>query len=112
MNHSSYEDYVDHVISVVSEEEDQDFIDVLREEITPLAEKYWQEYLIGERDSYQLSEEDVDSTWQSATIRLIENALAKLSDYGLIDTLIHKGGDIVYKISEDGEEYLKNAPKE
>jgi len=112
MNHSSYKEYVDQVISVVPEEMDQEFIDLLKEEINPLAEKFWTEHLIGERDTYQLSDDDIELVWKNATIKMIENTLAKLSDFGLIDALVNKGGEIAYKISEDGEDYVKNVLKE
>lgn len=112
MNYASYEEYVNDIVSMVPSDVDDNFSDILKQYLLPVAEKYWTECLIGQRENYMLTEEDIDQAWNNTTMQIVEMTITKLSDLGLVNTGVNNNGEIVYSISNEGEEYIKNLKDE
>lgn len=108
MNHNSYTDYLKEIIDMVPEDVDVAFKDILQETLRPTVKKRWKDYQIGKSQSYLLSEEELEASWQKASITSTENSLRNLSELGLIKLSINEEGEIVYSITKEGLEYVKN----
>lgn len=88
------------------EKEDPQLLEYVFEEITSLADKTWTRYVVGNRESYKFSTEEMSDLYRKAYERLIDHMLEKLSDKGFVQTSINKDGDIVYGLTEKGKQVV------
>lgn len=108
MNHTSYTDYLNEVVDLAPDNIDKSFKSIFYEKLLPVVEKYWTEYLVGNRDSYYLSEDDIELAWKDSFTDIIQNSLNNLSDMGFVNVSVKDNGDIVYSISDKGQDFLKS----
>ena len=67
----------------------------------------WQEFKHLDRDTYLLTEDELDCTWKKSTDEVLEKSILKLSESGHIRTSINVEGKLVYSVTEYGLDYLK-----
>ena len=108
MKYETYSQYLKEIIDLVPDDVDAAFIELLRIALLPIVKMRWEEYLIGKTETYYLTEDELETSWQTANMKLIENNLRNLSEFGLIKMGVNEDGEIVYSITEDGLEYVKN----
>lgn len=115
LNITSGQDYAKVLIDSISEiqaelseeeKEDPQLLEYVFEEITSLADKTWTRYVVGNRESYKFSTEEMSDLYRKAYERLIDHMLEKLSDKGFVQTKINKDGDIVYGLTEKGKQVV------
>jgi hypothetical protein len=111
MNYASYEEYVDDIVSMIPPEVEDDFAAIFKNHLMVLAENHWTQYLTGDRENYLLTEDEIQQSWKSASMELVERSLMNLIDMGLIETGVNKNGEIVYGASKEGLEYVKKLDK-
>lgn len=87
-------------------EMDKDFEKTFLSNLLDKVKEAWYEYKSITRESYLLTEEELEHIWNSSKEEMLNNMLASLSDKGYINTGINSNGEIVYSISEDGKDYL------
>jgi hypothetical protein len=108
MVYSSYKEYVTDIVDLVPPEVDDQFKKYLTDSLLLIAEDAWTDYLTGDRENYTLYDDELEMAWQKASHQQTQDMINKLVDLDLVQTGINKDGDIVYSITEDGKEYLKN----
>ena len=90
---------------------DKDFEKTFLSNLLDKVKEAWYEYKSITRDSYLLTEEELEHVWNSSKEEMLSGMLARLSDLGYVKTGVNKDGDIVYSVSEDGQEYLQYLKK-
>lgn len=120
MTHSSYLEYFLELKNTFQsgyegvqpeKEMDKDFEKTFLSLLMETTKKAWLDYELSIRETYLLSESELDKVWSDTTEDNLNNMLSRLSDLGYITTGVNEKGDIVYSISEDGREYLQNTNK-
>ena len=120
MTHSSYLEYFLDLKNTFKsgyegvqqeKEMDRDFEKTFLSLLMQTTKRAWSDYELSIRETYRLSESELEKVWSDTTEETLNNTLAKLSDLGFVITGVNKDGNIVYSISEDGQEYLQNIDK-
>jgi hypothetical protein len=120
MRHFNYKDYylelfeaIDESDSLLSEEKKMplEFKNLFRNRIKNLTKQSWKDAKNSERESYMLSDDELEKAWEDSMIEYTSNIVRNLSDKELIEMSIREDGEIVYSLSEKGKqalEYKKN----
>lgn len=120
MTHSSYLEYFLDLKNTFKsgyegvqpeKEMDKDFEKTFLSLLMQTTKRAWLDYELSIRETYLLSESELEKVWTDTTTESINIMLEKLSNMGYITTGVNVNGDIVYSISEDGQEYLQNIDK-
>lgn len=77
------------------------------DEIKTLADETWSQYIIGKRDMYEFSADEFEQTFNNAGLKYTGELLDGLVDKGMVEVGIGKGGDILYKITDEGIKHIK-----
>lgn len=91
----------------VSEQLDPRLLTYWCEEITSSAHRIWKEYKTGDRYSYKFTEEEMEDLFEKAKYRMISEVLEELLEKDLVQIGVRADGELVYKLSETGQNYLK-----
>ena len=107
-NINSGEEYANLIINDLNETKPEtDLPEVLfeywKDNIKTLAIDSYNEYIIGNKDSYMLDEDDVMDAYKEAMTQFTQHILNGLSDKGLVQVGINSEGEIVYSLTEDGK---------
>lgn len=117
MTHSSYLEYFLDLKNTFQsgyggvqpeKEMDKDFEKTFLSLLMETAKRAWSDYELSIRETYLLSETELEKVWSDTTEETLSKTLEKLSDLGYITTGVNANGDIVYSVSEDGRDYLQN----
>ena len=117
MTHSSYLEYFLDLKNTFKsgyegvqpeKEMDKDFEKTFLSLLMQTTKRAWSDYELSIRETYRLSESELEKVWSDTTEETLNNTLAKLSDLGFVTTGVNKDGNIVYSVSEDGREYLQS----
>ena len=87
---------------------DKDFEKSFLSNLLECVKKAWSDHEIMIRDTYLLTEEELETVWNSSKNELLDNTMIKLLEIGYIQTAVNKNGEIVYSITEDGREYIES----
>ena len=71
-----------------------------------------EEYLKGNRGGYEFTEEEVLDLWRQASDSYTQLVLNGLVDKGLVQVSVSDDGYLLYGLTEDGQEYVKNIDSE
>ena len=78
-------------------------------EIELMADRTWIGYIIGRRDSYKLTEEELKEAHQYAVSKFTNILVDSLLDEDMIRiTAVNKGGSLLYGLTKKGQEHLNN----
>lgn len=80
-----------------------DEFEILMELLDKLCDKNYSDYLIGLRDSYEVTEDEFMDLHKEANLILVSNSLISLSDKGFINVSIGSDGELRYSLSEYGK---------
>ena len=117
MTHSSYLEYFLDLKNTFQsgyegvqpeKEMDKDFEKTFLSLLMETAKRAWSDYELSIRETYVLSESELEKVWSETAEENTNRMLSKLSDMGYITTGVNANGDIVYSISEDGREYIES----
>lgn len=75
------------------------------DEIDKFAKKTWQEYIIGERDTYVFSDVEFRDLFNNAGLRYASDILDGLVDEEMIQVGVRGDGELVYSLTEKGKDY-------
>ena len=104
--HNSHDQYLDEMMEMLHDLE-PDFKRLMRQFLEPVVEGYWTQYIVGDRPSYMITEEDFDSAYQHASTETMQESLNVLSDVGLVNVSFNSNGEIVYSVSQAGKDFLR-----
>ena len=109
MTHSSYLEYFLDLKNTFQsgyegvqpeKEMDKDFEKTFLSLLMETTKRAWSDYQLSIRETYRLSETELEKVWSDTTMESTNKMLEKLSNLGYITTGVNSNGDIVYSISE------------
>lgn len=112
---NSYKDYAQAVIEDIialektfptKEQLPLDLLTYWCEEINKHAEIYWNEYLIGKRESYMFDQDEFKEIYDKAGVRYTSEVVDGLIDEGYVQMGIREDGEIVYSATDKGKQAL------
>ena len=108
-NINSGHDYAKILIDTLRETPDplmpQELLDYWCENIYDLAVKSYNDYIVGKKDYFELSMEEVEKAYEDAGLKYTQDILNGMLDKDLIKALIDETGEIVYSLTEKGKKY-------
>jgi hypothetical protein len=107
------DDYCDMLMEELSQttETDGELLEYCEKQIRPLCNTRFLEYIKGEAENYMLTEDEVIACYKEGTKQMISDALEGLYDKGILNLGIDEEGEVVYSLTEDGKEYVKEIKK-
>jgi len=111
--HNSYEEYFLDMVKVFDESSeisqpnkqlDDDFRRIFMDKLIISIKKAWKEYEISQRDTYILTEDELEIVFTQSKEEVVANSLMKLSDLGLVQTGVNINGEITYSLTEKGKD--------
>jgi len=115
MTHSSYLEYFLDLKNTFKsgyngvqpeKEMDKDFEKTFLSLLMETTKQAWLDHELLIRETYLLSESELEKVWSDTTQESVNSMLEKLSDLGFIKTSVNNKGEIVYSISEEGSKYI------
>ena len=108
-NISSGEDYAKILIDTLRETPDplipSELLDYWCENIYDLAIKSYNDYIVGKKEYFQLTMEEIEKAYEDAGLKYTQDILNGMLDKDLIKALIDETGEIVYSLTEKGKKY-------
>lgn len=101
-NISSGDEYAQLLIDNIGDiqEELKPYLTVL---ITEKCNETYTDYITGKTDDYRLTEEDLEKLWEEAISLMINEALGRLMDKGLLEATLNEEGNVMYGLSNEGK---------
>lgn len=111
-NFSSGEEYADLLISIVGEippanDMEAEILKHWFTEIRKLCIEKYHSYIIGEEETFMLSDVEMDGAYRLAIEQMVDESLQDLSEKGLLEISIADNGEILYGLSDEGKEEVK-----
>ena len=79
------------------------------EEIELMADRTWMGYIVGSRDSYRFTEKELREAHQHAVTKFTNILVESLLDKDMLKiTAVNKDGNLLYGLTEKGQEHLNN----
>lgn len=113
----SYQEYYTEVVRMINETElsldehqrmPERLLKLWIDRIREFCKNSYQEYLIGNRESYYMNEEEYDALFDKAGMDYTDELLNNLIDRELVEVGINEDGNMVYKATELGRKIAKN----
>lgn len=108
-NINSGEDYAKILIDTLRETPDPimppELLDYWCENIYDMAVKSYNDYIVGKKEYFELSMEEVEKAYEEAGLKYTQDILNGMLDKDLIKALIDETGEIVYSLTEKGKKY-------
>ena len=79
------------------------------EEIEIFADQKWMSYILGDEDTYKFTPDEMMGLYDKANERFTSITLNSLVDKDLIEAGINNKGEMIYRITEQGKEAVKNS---
>lgn len=114
-NIQSGEDYARVMINTIVEGEsslpEEERIDVKLlqywcDEIAIFADKTWNAYIIGERETYIFNDVEFRQLFDNAGLRYASDILNGLVDKDMIQVGVREDGELVYSLTEKGKDHI------
>ena len=111
--HINYESYFLDMMKIFEESSkmsqpnkqlDDDFRLIFMDKLIVSIKKAWKEYEISQRDTYILTEDELEIVFTQSKEEVVANSLMKLSDLGLVQTGVNINGEITYSLTELGKD--------
>lgn len=80
----------------------------LCEEVETYAEVTWGDYILGAREFFEFTEEEVEGLYEKAGLRYAQEILDGLVDKEVVEAVITEGGDVAYRLTEEGKRITSN----
>ena len=87
---------------------DKEFEKVFLDNLLKCVTSAWKDYELSERDTYLLSEDELDSIWINSRDEILSATILKLSELGYIKMGVNENGEVVYSLSELGRRYISS----
>jgi len=114
-NIQSGQDYARIIINTIFEGElslsedmrmDSKLLQYWSDEIMTHADKTWQEYIIGERETYIFDDEEFRQLFENAGLRYASDILNGLVDKDMVQVGVREDGELVYSLTEKGKDHI------
>lgn len=108
-NINSGEDYARLLTETIKEADGplpEQLVEYWCEEIWELAISSYNDYIMGKKDDYLLSDTDMNEAYERAGIRYTQEMVNGLVDKGMIQAGVGEDGEILYSLTEKGKNYI------
>lgn len=97
----------------IPEEERMDtaHIHYLSREIEKMADDTWMEYIMGDRESFMFTGEEMFKIWERAGMAYTDHLLNELIDKGMVEVGIAVDGGLLYKATEEARKIVESLDK-
>lgn len=111
-NINSGDDYANLLIAALNEMKSESPLEdeVLRFwfiEIRRLCVDKYNKYILGNEETFMLSDVEIDDAWKVAIEHMVDDSLQDLSEKGLLEISIDENGEVLYGLSEKGKKQAK-----
>ena len=108
-NYNSGEDYANAIIETLKTSIEEDLPEVLLdywcEELYELAINSYNDYIVGKKEVYLLTEEEATKAYEKAGLKYTQFIVDGLVDKDLVQAGISPDGEILYSLTEKGKQY-------
>jgi len=112
---SSPKEYAEAIKKVVKngvkESMDPVFLDYWCHEIDLFVSFCWQEYILGNRDTYHISEDDMKDLYETAGRNYVSEILDGMVDQDILKVSVAENGEMLYGLTEKGKEMAEKVKK-
>ena len=85
-----------------------DLLDYWCDDVYHLAIKSYNDYIIGKKDFYELTFEDIEESYKRASAKFTEDIIEGMVDKELLKISVDEEGEFLYSLTEKGREYKKH----
>ena len=72
------------------------------------ANKHWAEYIMGNRDTFMFSEDEMMEMFNKAGELYVSDMLDDLVDKNVLEVSVDESGDLLYGLSEEGKKIIND----
>ena len=83
----------------------EELIEYWCEDIWEMAVNSYNDYILGKKDDYLLSDVDMNEAYDRAGIKYTQEILNGLVDKGMVQAGISENGEILYSLTEEGKKH-------
>lgn len=85
-----------------------DLLDYWCDDVYHLAIKSYNDYIIGKKDFYELTFEEIEESYKRASAKFTEDIIEGMVDKELLKISVDEEGEFLYSLTEKGREYKKH----
>lgn len=107
-NINSGEDYAKLLTNSIKEADGplpEELVEYWCEDIWEMAVNSYNDYIIGKKDNYLLSDVDMNEAFDRAGIRYTQDILNGMVDKGIVQANVDEDGEILYSLTEEGKKH-------
>lgn len=107
-NINSGEDYAKLLIETIKSADGplpEQLVEYWCEDIWEMAINSYNDYIIGKKEDYLLSDFDLNEAYDRAGLKYTQDILNGLVDKGMVQAGVGENGDILYSLTEEGKKY-------
>ena len=83
----------------------QELLDLWCDSVYKLAVESYDDYILGKKDYYMLSQEEVEESYKKASLLFTEQIIDDMVDKELLKVGVDEAGEFVYSLTEKGHKY-------
>ena len=85
-----------------------ELLDIWCDEVYHLAIQSWDDYIIGKKEYFELTVEEIEESYARASKKFTEELIDGMVDKELLQVSVDEEGEFLYSLTEKGREYKKN----
>jgi hypothetical protein len=97
---NGYEDYFNYLTKTINkhvdESIDKKLLNIWFNLLESMCKDYFYEYITGDRDGYELSDNEIEDTFQKAGYLYASDLLDELCEEGIVNVSVNQTGDLLY----------------
>jgi hypothetical protein len=83
-------------------------LDIWCDEVYHMAIQSWDDYIIGKKEYYELTVEEIEASYNRASQKFTEEIIDGMVDKELLQVSVDGEGEFLYSLTDKGREYKKN----
>ena len=107
-NITSGEDYAKLLTSTIKEADGslpEELVEYWCEDVWEMAVNSYNDYILGKKDDYLISDVDMSEAFDRAGIRYVQEMVNGLVDNGMMQAGVGEDGEILYSLTEEGKKH-------
>ena len=85
-----------------------DLLDYWCDDVYHLAIQSYNDYIIGKRDFYELTVEEIEASYNRASLKFTEEIIDGMVDKELLQVSVDEEGEFLYSLTDKGRDYKKH----
>ena len=83
-------------------------LDIWCDEVYNMAIESWDNYIIGKKDHYELTVEEIEESYKRSSLKFTEELIDGMVDKELLQVSVDEEGEFLYSLTEKGRDYKNN----